>query len=95
MALEGSGLRRPRRVPGTFLEHEGARLRISGPEKEAVVVVNESAAAVFELCDGETTIDEMVTAICDASSTPPARARDDVEKTLVELERAGLVNFGA
>jgi len=58
-----------------------------------MLALNESAAALWELCDGSTTIDEMVVAICEVSSVPADRARDDVERTLVEFQRAGLLAF--
>jgi len=58
-----------------------------------VVSVNTSAAALFELCDGATTVGEMVTAVCDASSIPLVQAEGDVLRTLDELEKSGLIIF--
>jgi len=62
-------------------------------DQKVMLALNQSAAALWELCDGSTTIDEMVMAICAVSSIPADRARDDVERTLAELRRAGLLVF--
>lgn len=46
---------------------------------------NDTAAALWELCDGRTTVDEMVAAIAELSSLPEAEVRDDVTRALSEL----------
>jgi hypothetical protein len=86
---------RPRQLPGTRLEQIGSQVLLSDADRGVVLVVNESAAALWELCDGVTTIEEMVTAICEVSAVSLDRARDDVGKTLAEFERAGLICFDA
>ena len=94
--MSGLGSRRglrPYQMPGTQFERQRDRALISDEGRTTVLAVNESAAAVWELCDGKTTIDEMVMAICDVSSIRPAQAREDVETTLAQLERAGLLAF--
>jgi hypothetical protein len=83
--------RRPRRLPGTSLEQRGDRVIVCDADRNVMLALNESAAALWELCDGSTTIEEMVMAICEVSSISPAQARDDVERTLAEFERARLL----
>ena len=82
---------RPRHLPGTRLEQSGGRVIVCDADRKVMLSLNESAAALWELCDGSTTIEEMVMAICEVSSIPAGRARDDVERTLAEFERAGLL----
>jgi hypothetical protein len=96
MARKGleQGLR-PCQRPGIRIEHQGEHALISDAEKSKVLSLNVSAAAVLELCDGRTTIDEMVMAICQATSVRPDQAREDVEMTLATLEEAGFVAFTA
>lgn len=84
---------RPFQLPGTQFELQGGRALVSDAQRTVVLALNESAAAVWELCDGQTTIDEMVMAICELSSIRPDQAREDVETTIAQLERAGLLTF--
>ncbi|HEX6393038.1 MAG TPA: PqqD family protein [Acidimicrobiales bacterium] len=84
---------RPFQRPGIRIEHRGAQALISDAERTKVLSLNESAAAVLELCDGRTTIDEMVMAICQVASVRPDQAREDVELTIAKLEGAGFVAF--
>lgn len=96
--MSGVGAKRglcPYQLPGTRLEHHSDRALISHGDRGPVLSLNESAAAVWELCDGDTTIDEMVMAICEVASIRPDHARDDVETTLAQLERAGLLAFNS
>jgi hypothetical protein len=82
---------RPRRVRGTTLKRGRRRTVILGPQQEALLTVNATAAALFELCDGATSIEEIVGAICDLSSVPAERALDDVLRSLAQFARAGVI----
>ena len=82
---------RPRHLPGTRLEQREGRVIVCDADHNVMLALNESAAALWELCDGSTTIEEMVIAICEVSSIPAGQAREDVERTLTEFERAGLL----
>ena len=84
---------RPCQLPGTRVEQRAGRVVIGDADQKVMLAVNASAAALWELCDGNTTIEEMVMAICQVSSLPADRARDDVERTLAEFQRAGLLAF--
>jgi len=46
----------PRRVDGIVTRTLGAKLILYNPESREVSVLNASAAAVWELCDGETPV---------------------------------------
>ena len=83
----------PCQQPGIRVERRTKRALIFDAEQTKVLSLNESASAVWELCDGRTTIDEMVMAICQVTSVRPDQAREDVEMTLAKLERAGFVAF--
>lgn len=83
----------PCQRPGIRIERRRERALISDAEQTNVLSLNESAAAVWELCDGRTTIDEMVMAICQVASVRPDQAREDVEMTLAKLEGAGFLAF--
>jgi pyrroloquinoline quinone biosynthesis protein D len=66
-------------------DHEGRRL----------CALNETAAALWELCDGETTLEEMVEAVCLVCNVDRESAAVDIERTLAELSRAGLLEWRA
>jgi predicted transcriptional regulator len=63
------------------------------PENSSFYVLNESARAIWELCDGETAPLEMAEAIAELTGLSLSRAERDVESTLRELEHMGLVVF--
>ena len=63
---------RPRHLPGTRLEQSGGRVIVCDADRKVMLSLNESAAALWELCDGSTTVEEMVMAICEVSSLPVA-----------------------
>ncbi|GGI05350.1 PqqD family protein [Egicoccus halophilus] len=54
-------------------------------------VLNAPARAIWEACDGTTTIEELVRAICTVFSVSYGAALHDIEVVLGALERAGLV----
>jgi hypothetical protein len=60
-------------------------------ETDSLHVLNDSARAIWELCDGRTTIDEMVVAIALLTGIPEKTARQDVTTALSELSTLGLI----
>ena len=63
---------------------------IAGPHGE-VVRLNATAVALLELCDGRTTVAEMVTAATSLFSGEPDGIRRDIYATLEELRDQGLL----
>ena len=55
--------------------------------------MNETALAIWDLCDGETAPDEMVAAICELFSMHRDVVSEDVERTLMEFDQAGLIDW--
>lgn len=41
-------------------------------------VINDSAARIWELCDGHSTLDDIVVAFAESYGTPPSAVHDDV-----------------
>ena len=73
---------------------DGTKVLLSDAEGTVVLAVNESAAALWELCDGTTSAQEMAVAISELAGIPLVRAVADVRATLIRFEQAGLVSFG-
>ena len=57
-------------------------------------VLNASALAIWELCDGETTADEMAEAVAEIAGLEIGLARADVEVALSELYERSLISVG-
>lgn len=62
------------------------------PETDSLHVLNDSARAIWELCDGKTSPSEMAHAISELTGLDAGHAESEVTDTLRSLERAGLVS---
>jgi hypothetical protein len=57
----------------------------------AVLQLNATAFALWELCDGRTTLDEMVMAVCQLFDIGPDQATHDVTLTIGQMREVGLL----
>ena len=73
------------------LTDEESRSVLIDTDSGATHVLNPTARAIWELCDGNTTLDELVDAICQVFSVPHSVAERDVAEALARLEEVGLV----
>lgn len=80
---------RPKRADFVTLVRlpDGAVVRRGGQD----VVLNPTALALWELCDGQTDVEEMVSAVCVLFAIDRERARSDVHHALSELAGAGVI----
>ena len=58
---------------------------------DAIYTLNEVGAAVWELIDGQSSLDQIVAAVCDRYEVTPEAARRDVIELIDSLEEAGLI----
>jgi hypothetical protein len=79
---------------------ERTAFRVVGGEALVMVVdrkelhrLNDVGSRVFELCDGQTSVDAMVDAIVKEFVVDPPTARADVEKFITELAVTGAISF--
>ena len=56
-------------------------------------MLNATATAIWVLCDGETTPDEMVEAICELSGLPREVVVEDVRRILLQFEEADILTW--
>ncbi|MGI8536728.1 MAG: PqqD family peptide modification chaperone [Mycobacteriales bacterium] len=86
----------PRHASGTTLREDadGAHW-LSGPHTTDEYLLNPTAFALWELCDGETTGSEMVLAVYALFGAEMAQIRRDVTNVLSELSRADLLDWPA
>ena len=85
--------RRPRRRHDVWLRSVGGEHAVFDPVSKGLYMLNETARAIWELCDGDTTADEMVMAICEVSGLPPDVVAEDVHRTLSEFDRLGMLEW--
>lgn len=85
--------RRPIRREGVWLRATGEENAVYDPATGALHLMNETARAIWELCDGDTTPAEMVEAICEVSRLHPDVVAEDVERTLGEFDRLGILRW--
>ena len=80
---------RPRLVTGARLRYDEVREEHLLLIPEGAVRLNPTAAEVLELCDGERSVDDIVTALSERYQG--ADVRDDVVELVDALEQKGLV----
>ena len=80
---------RPRLVTGARLQYDDVRDEHVLLVPEGAVRLNPSAAAVLELCDGERSLDEIVSALSERYEG--SELRDDVQALVDGLTQRGLV----
>ena len=82
---------RPARVPAVWIRKTRAETLAYHPGTGSAHLLNETALAIWDLCDGKTSPQEMVGAICQLCGMHPDIVREDVARILSEFEDAGLV----
>ena len=84
---------RPRLVTGARLQYDDVREEHVLLVPEGAVRLNPPAAAVLELCDGERSVDEIVSTL--SARYEGSELRDDVQGLVDGLTKRGLVVDGA
>lgn len=83
----------PTRSGEARIRNHGNEVAVFNPETEVLTLMNPSAFALWELCDGETTPDEMVAAVTDLAKVDKDAAIKDVANGLAALAELGLVEL--
>jgi hypothetical protein len=83
----------PRRIDDIDLRHrdDGDAELVDGTGR-VLGVVNAMGAAVFELCDGATTVEEMAVAASDVFDVDPSRAAVELDQAIDQLCALGVVD---
>lgn len=82
---------RPRRRGQAWVQRDGEETAVYNAGSGQLHIVNASALAIWELCDGETTPKEMAEAISELTGLELDASAADVHSTLMTLADAGLV----
>ena len=83
----------PQRRQGVWLRQTRGENAVFDPDTATLHLLNDTALAIWQLCDGSTLPGEMVTAICQVSGMHRDVVEDDVRRILAEFDRAGLLNW--
>ncbi len=84
---------RPARRGEAWVQRERDQTAVYNPETEMLHLLNPSAVAIWELCDGDTSPTEMAEAIDELTGLGPETSAADVESALTSLLIAGLVEI--
>lgn len=83
---------RPRRRGEAWVQRDGEQTAVYNPDTEELHLLNVSARAIWELCDGDTAPREMAEAISELTGLTPGLAWTDVTSTLDRLAELGLID---
>lgn len=86
--------RHPRPVADVVAEDLGADICLYRATDE-VLVLNRTAADVWRLCDGQSSVSEIVATLADAYRTPAATIAPDIDAVLADLIGRGYVSADA
>lgn len=81
----------PLRKEGLFLRQARGENAVYDPETGSVHLLNATAWAIWDLCDGGTDPEEMIDAICEISRMHRDLVSEDVRRVLGEFDQAGLL----
>jgi PqqD family protein of HPr-rel-A system len=84
---------RPLRKDGLFLRQAKGENAVYDPATGKVHLLNATAWAIWDLCDGETDPGEMIDAICEISRMHRDLVSEDVRRILAEFDDAGLLRW--
>lgn len=82
---------RPVRRPDVWLRKTDREIAVYDPLGNRIHLLNDTALAIWELCDGETTPAEMIAAICELCGMHRDIVTEDVERVLSDFDELGLV----
>jgi PqqD family protein of HPr-rel-A system len=71
----------------------GAENALYDPQTGSLHLLNDTALAIWHLCDGSTEPGEMVIAICEVSGLHPDIVAEDVRRILGEFDEVGLLTW--
>jgi hypothetical protein len=90
----GDPLARPRRSATVRVVDRTGSAKLVDADGEPILGLNETALAIWDLCDGATAVEEMVDAVVSAFPVDAAQAAQDVAAVVAEFDRMQLLDHG-
>lgn len=82
---------RPLRTSRTAVRESEDGVIVQRTDTPVEVALNPTAYALWELCDGDTTVAEMVAAVCDLFAVTREQAERDVAEGINQMRATGLI----
>jgi len=86
-----SSLPKPRQLPGIVTSEVLDELVAYVPASSQAVSLNVSARAIWELCDGSRTVDDICNELSEPAGMPPEGLRRDVQAAIDQMRDLGLL----
>ena len=84
--------RRPRQKEGVISRSREGTMELISADESSVYTLNTSADAIWTLCNGERTLDEVAEILAREFDLPVSEILEDVRSGVLELERAGFLS---
>ena len=85
--------KKPRRKPGYHLEMMDGELLMFSPGEAQILYCNQTASLIWQLCDGERTVQEIVEMLAAAFPEAEQRIRAEAPATLEKFRQHSVVEF--
>ena len=82
---------RPQRKGDLWVRQEGEQTAVFDPETDRLHMLNASALAIWQACDGETTVEEIIEAVVELTGLAAEQATAEVTRAFEDLQVAGLI----
>ena len=76
------------------MEEMDGEMVLFHPAKDIIIHANETAALVWQMCDGLNTVDQIVSILSDAYPEARAQIERDVPETVQKLRAQGALDGG-
>lgn len=84
---------RPQREPGYHVERIDDEVLLFHPGRDEIVYCNETASLIWQLCDGERTVQELIDLLAAAYPEAASTLAGDVVTALQQLVEHGAVTL--
>lgn len=84
---------KPIRKPDFRLELVGDETMLYNPADTKIISFNQTASLIWHLCDGQISMEEMITALQEAYPESRDEIADDVQTTLQQFEEIGCIDL--
>ena len=81
----------PRKAGDLEVRTVGEEVLVHHPSTQKVHILNRTAGQILQMCNGETTQDQIVTVICTETGADKEAVARDVAAMVEEFEKLGLV----
>ena len=81
----------PRKSPDLEIRTVGEEVLVHHPSTQKVHILNRTAGQILQMCNGETTQEQIVTVICAETGADKDAVSRDVAAMVEEFEKLGLV----